>query len=88
MLIQPMYFAVFYDVKFPKDVLHAMSKRIDLNKFTNLTDGIISKFVELDSIVDEQVKKETYKVLNFSTFNINNSVDNHYLVICDVEKIK
>lgn len=82
MLIEPMYHAIFYDVTKPMDVYNAMKLRIDRQKFINLTDEIIKKQVELK--YDD--KWERYNVVSAKTFNIVNSIDNTYFVVCEVEK--
>ncbi len=80
MLVDPMYYAVFYDVALPKTDEHAMKKRITYFKYRNLTDGIFEeKQVVLDGV--------EYRITQQSTFSIVNSVDNHQILICDVEKI-
>ncbi len=81
MLVEPMYYAIFYDVAFPKNDKYAMKKRINYFKYLNLTDDVFfNKEVELDKV--------KYRILSHSTFTISNTVDNHLFVICDVEKIK
>lgn len=81
MLVEPMYYAIFYDVAFPKNDKYAMKKRINYFKYLNLTDDVFfNKEVELDKV--------KYRILSHSTFTISNTVYNHLFVICDVEKIK
>jgi hypothetical protein len=78
MLIEPMFYAIFYDVDHPKDVANAMLKRIDKNKYINISDGLIQKNVFLN--------KDRYTILSAATFNIVNSIDNTFFVVCDVKK--
>lgn len=73
MLIEPMYYAVFFLNGIPKH------KRILRSQWINLTDGIIEKTVELESI--------KYVVISIKTFNILNSVDNTHFAICDIQKV-
>lgn len=81
MLVDAMYFAVFFDMAQPKDDRFAMKKRINYFKYLNITDGIVfNKEIELDKV--------KYRIKAHSTFSIINSIDNHHFVICDVEKIK
>jgi len=86
MLIDPMYHSIYYDVDLPKDCTHAMSLRIDRNKYLNLSDGIMEKEIELTRKGEK--KPEHYKIIQVSTFHIQNSVDNTFFVVCDVKKIK
>ncbi len=71
MLIQPMYYAVFFDGSV--EVGH---KRIDRCKYMNLVDGIIDKEVYLDGWY--------YEVKTIKQFHIINSVDNTLFAVCDV----
>lgn len=82
-MIEPIYYAVLYDVAKPKTVEFAVNKRITRNSYVNLTDGIEGKEV---TIKGDETK--IYKVLSVATFSILNTVDNHFFVICDCEKIK
>lgn len=80
MLIDPMYYAVFYDVTKPKDDRFAMRKRINYFKYINLTDGMEEKTVELDGV--------KYKITEVRSFKVINPVDNTLFLVCDVEKVK
>lgn len=79
MLVEPMFYVIFYDVAFPRTDKYAMKKRINYFKFMNLTDGILQKEVELDKV--------KYRVIQYLTFSIVNSVDNTLYLVCDIEKI-
>jgi len=80
MLIDPMYYAVFYDIAFPRNDKYAMRKKINYYKWMNLTDGIGEKQVELDG--------SKYVIVEMRTFKMLNTVDNTLFLICDVIKIK
>ncbi len=81
MLIDPMYYVIFYDMALPRDDEHAMKKRINYFKYIHLTEEPVEgKEVELDSV--------KYKIKYQSTFRIINSTDNTMFLICDVEKVK
>lgn len=84
-MIEPIYYAVFYDVARPKNHMYAMNKRVLEKQYNNLTDDCGGKEIELRSYDDKIAK---YRVLNHCTFSIFNSVDNHYFVVCECEKIK
>jgi hypothetical protein len=60
-----------------------MNKRIPERLFNNLCDGFVGKEVELRSADDKIFR---YRILNHSTFQIFNSIDNNYFVICDCKK--
>lgn len=80
MLIDPMYYAVFYDVELPKNDKYAMKKRINYHKYMKITEGDLSeKNVELDGV--------QYEVFSISTFRIQNSVDNTLFAVCNVKKL-
>lgn len=80
MLVEPSYYAVFYDVEKPKDDRFAMRKRINYFKYINLTDGMEEKTVELDGV--------KYKIVEVRSFKVINPVDNYFFLVCDVEKVK
>lgn len=84
MLIDPIYYAVFYDVAKPKHAGNAMNKRIDKKIFKNLVDDNGSKTVLLK---DSSGTCTDYKIISVSTFTITNTVDNHLFAVCDCEKI-
>lgn len=84
MLIQPMYYAIFYDNAYPKIERFAQNKRISRLQYLNLTDGMGSKTVEL---IDKEGKNFNYVITQTSTFHIVNSCDNTYFVICNCDKI-
>lgn len=83
-MIEPIYYAVLYDIKEPKTVEFAINKRITKKAYENLTDGIEGKEV---TIKREDEEPRIYKILSVSTFNILNSVDNHFICVCDCEKL-
>ena len=85
MRIEPIYYAIFYDVSKPKTLAYAMNKRISEKQWINLTDGIECKEVELRR--DDDSKLTHYKVLGHVTFQIFNTVDNHYYAVFDVKVI-
>ena len=80
MLIDPMYYAVFYDVALPKDDRYAMRKKITYFKYINLTDDMGQKSVELDGV--------KYNIKEIRTFKVLNTIDNTLYLIADVEKVK
>lgn len=80
MLIDPMYYAIFYDVDLPKNDYYAMRKRISYLKWTNLLDDMGTKTITLDGV--------QYIILEIRTFKIINTVDNTLYLIADVEKVK
>jgi hypothetical protein len=81
MLVEAMYFAIFFDVDKPRNDKFAIKRRINYAKYINLTDEVVpDKEVELDEI--------KYKIVDHLTFNIINSVDNHHILVCGIEKIK
>jgi len=84
MLVEPMYYAIFYDISLPMDVYNAMHKRINYAKYKNITDGVIRKVVEL---VNKDGTAFSYNVISSKTFCIVNSIDNTYFVVCCVEKV-
>lgn len=84
MLIEPIYYAIFYDIAKPKTAFHAINKRIKKEMFHNLVDGNGAKEVDLKE-KDGVVTK--YQIVSISTFQITNTVDNHLFAICDCEKI-
>lgn len=80
MLIDPIYYAVFYDIAFPYDVQHAMNKRISKMKYLNLLDNaVLTKTVFLNN--------RKYAIVGKKTFQIINTVDNHLFIICEVKKL-
>jgi len=79
MLIDPIYYVVFYDINLPFTPLYAMSKRVTENQFKNIADGMPCKTVSLDNV--------DYQILNTKTFNIVNTVDNHIFLICEIKKL-
>lgn len=79
------YVAVFYDIDKPKTWLYAMNKRIPERLFNNLCDGFEGKQVELRANDDFLAN---YTVVAHRTFQIFNSIDNCYYVICDCKKVK
>lgn len=83
MMIEPIYYSVFYDVDKPRQVDHAINKRIDEKVFNNLTDDTGPKEV----ILKIEGKEINYQIVSVSTFNISNTVDNHFFVVCDCKKI-
>ena len=83
MLIQPIYYAIFYDLAKPKTAHYAMNKRIDKRMFHNLIDDMGNKTINLKV----EGKVSTYKIVFISTFQITNTVDNHLFAVCDCEKI-
>lgn len=83
MLIEPMYYAVFFDVDLPQTVQYALNKRMDQKQYNNLTDGIEGKNLELQTI---NGKVSLYRLISTKTFLITNTVDNCYYVICEVKK--
>lgn len=85
MQIEPIYYAVFYDLAKPKVIQHAMNKRIDRAQFKNLIDEMETKNVILKN-GDGAI--HNYKIVSVATFIIRNTVDNHLFVVCDCEKIK
>ncbi len=68
MLVDPMYYAIFFDVDKPQTHEHALNKRIEYKTYRNLTDSIEGKQVELHSD-----KVATYQVISVKTFNICNT---------------
>lgn len=85
MLIEPIYYAVFFDRAKPKDVQHALNKRITATNYKNLTDDNGTKTVELKTAAG---RVASFSIVSVATFNISNTVDNHFFVVCDVEQIK
>lgn len=84
MLIDPIYYAIFYDVDKPKDFINAMNKRINRRMFFNLDDDFSGKTVELkthEGIIG------SYKLISTTSFKIENSIDNNFFIICNVEKL-
>lgn len=79
MLIDPIYYAVFFDINLPATSLYAMNKRITESQFKNIADGLPGKNISLDG--------KDYQIINTKTFNIINTVDNHIFIICEVKKI-
>lgn len=79
MLIDPIYYAIFYDIEFPLNLYYAMNKRITKKQFDNLSDNLPFKTVSLDNV--------NYQILNTKTFNIVNTVDNHIFLICEIKKL-
>jgi hypothetical protein len=84
MLIQPIYYAVFYDIAKPKTAHYAVNKRIDKRVFHNLVDDMGTKDIELKN---SEGVFEKYRVISISTFQIVNTVDNHLFAVCECEKI-
>lgn len=84
MLIEPIYYAIFYDTAKPKMVQYAHNKRIDKKIFHNIIDDMGNKEVKLKGY-DGDINN--YRILSISTFQITNTVDNHLFVVCDCEKI-
>jgi len=81
MLIDPMYYATFFDVERPLE--KAITTRIERNKFVNLTDDIVQKEVVL---MLPNGTFQDFKVLEVKTFSIINSVDNTHIAVCNVER--
>ena len=79
MLIDPIYYIVFYDVNLPFTSLYAMNKRITEKQFKNIADDMPCKTVSLNDT--------DYQILNTKTFNIINTVDNHIFIICEIKKL-
>ncbi len=84
MRIEPIYYAVFYDLEKPKQIQYAMNKRIDRSQYKNLIDDMEGKTVELRT---NGGVPANYKIISVATFIITNTVDNHLFVVCDCEKI-
>jgi hypothetical protein len=80
------FVTVFYDKAHPKTSYYAMYKRVNERQWTNLTDGISGKEVELRQNDDAPIVK--YKILEHRTFQIFNSVENVMYAIFDIEKVK
>ena len=72
MVADAMYYGVFF-----LDNVQIGYKRININQYLNITDGVIEKQVELEKI--------PYDIVNIKTFHIQNSVDNTFFVVCDVK---
>ncbi len=83
-MIAPTYYAVFYDIKKPKNISTAMYKRVQESTYNNLTDGFPDKQVELRN--GEDILRN-YRIINVCTFSIFNTIDNAYYCICDCEKV-
>ncbi len=84
MLIEPIYYAVFYNTAKPKHIGNAINKRIDKRTYHNLVDDAGTKTVELKNTAGIVTN---YKIISVATFLIRNTVDNHLFAICDCEKI-
>jgi len=79
MLIDPMYYIVFFDVDDSKNV--SRNKRVFVNEFKNITDGYSEKEIILEN-------NQKYKIVEVRIFNIRNTVDNTIYAVCDIKKIQ
>lgn len=90
-MTQPIFYAIFYDVAFPKTYHHSMFKVVTKAVFENLSEELKDKYpiftkeVELKFNDDSPFVK--YLVEHVTTFQIYNSVENHVYVVCDIKKI-
>lgn len=85
MHIQPIFYAIFYDMEKPKTIKYAMHKRIDASIYRNLTDDNGIKEVELK---DHEGNVSRYRIPSMLTFKIENSIECNLYVVCNCEKIK
>ena len=72
MLIDPIYYAVFFLDDVPRH------KRIEKKQYDNLTD-------DLSAEKQIMIEGKTYHIKSFQTFNICNTVDNHFFVIIQLK---
>lgn len=84
MLIQPIYYIVFYDLSKPKTAYYAITKRVDKKQFHNILDDMGVKQMDLKNRNGE-VGRFTLK--SVSTFQIVNTVDNTLIAVCECQKI-
>lgn len=82
-MTQPTFFAIFYDLAYPKVIAYAMHKRIDSATYTNITDDMGPKEVQLKT---EEGDVSNYRIMAISTFNIANTMENRFYVVCDCRK--
>lgn len=79
MLVDPMYYVVFFDVDDLKNI--SRNKRVHKNEFKNIIDGYSEKEITLEN-------NTKYKIVEVRTFNIRNTVDNTFFAVCDIQKLK
>lgn len=83
MLIEPIYYAVFFDTVKPRTTEYALNKRITAQMFRNLTDDNGTKTVELKTVTG---KVAEFKIISVTSFQILNTVDNSFFAVCDCKK--
>lgn len=83
MMVDPMFYAIFFDVEKPQTAEFALNKRIEEKVYNNLIDEAIPQ-KEVQLIVDDA--PVWYTVESRKTFQIWNTVDNHYFIILEIKR--
>lgn len=82
-MVEPMFYAVFFDVDKPQTVENSINKRIQQKEFNNLVDEAVPDKEVLLAIDNVQ---HWYIITSRKTFQIWNTVDNHFFIVLEIKK--
>lgn len=80
------YYVVFFDIAKPKDHHNSRYKRVTVELWNNITDGIIEKQLEIEKYQYKLIDVTTFTIA--STVNLGENFSDAFFAICNVEKIK